>query len=84
MNNDGIEYRVAALLGSEAFDEASEWERFRDLSEARRYIALLGRLGLGAVIYSVTMNAGVADMSTLTEVMRQEVPLEAQIDDIAA
>ena len=34
-----VEFRVAAILGGEAFDRKDEWERFRSLDEARRYMA---------------------------------------------
>lgn len=65
-----VEFRVAAILGGEAFDRKDEWERFRSLDEARRYMDLLAKLGLGCLLYSLSLQAGVQMMETLSESMR--------------
>jgi hypothetical protein len=64
------EFRVAAILGDEPFDAKDEWERFRSLTDARRYMQLLARLGLGCILYGVTVEAGVPQLATLHEITR--------------
>jgi hypothetical protein len=64
------EFRVAAILGEEPFDAKDEWERFRSLTDAKRYMQLLARLGLGCILYAVAVESGVPQMDTLKEISR--------------
>jgi hypothetical protein len=36
MTDERTEFRVAATLGGEPFDDRSEWERFKSLDHAQR------------------------------------------------
>ncbi len=64
------EFRVAAILGDEPFDRRDEWERFRSLTDAKRYMSLLARLGLGCVLYAVPIEAGVPRTDAMQEISR--------------
>jgi hypothetical protein len=66
------EFRVAAILGDEPFDARDEWERFKSMTDAKRYMQLLARLGLGCVLYVLVVEAGVPQLNTLHEITRIE------------
>lgn len=70
MTDERTEFRVAATLGGEPFDERTEWERFKSLDQAQRYAMMLARLGLGAVIFAVAVIGGAPRIDTLKEVAR--------------
>jgi hypothetical protein len=72
MIDDRTEFRVAATLGGEPFDDRSEWERFKSFDQAQRYAMMLARLGLGAVIFAVAVIGGAPRVDTLKEVARVE------------
>ncbi|MCX7324790.1 MAG: hypothetical protein NTZ14_10215 [Hyphomicrobiales bacterium] len=75
MIDDRTEFRVAATLGGEPFDDRSEWERFKSMDQAQRYAMMLARLGLGAVIFAVAVIGGAPRIDTLQEVARIESTL---------
>lgn len=79
MSERDIEFRVAATLGGEPFDGRDEWERFRSVDEAKRYMELLARFGLGAVLYAVPLNAGAPVTTTLTLIDRVESAARARV-----
>lgn len=72
MTDDKVEYRVAAMLGDEPFEDRSEWERFRSLEQATSYAGLLVRLGLGAVVFAFALGGGIPAQAVVTEVARFE------------
>ena len=78
MTEDRTEFRVAATLGGEPFDDRSEWERFKSLDQAQRYAMMLARLGLGAVIFAVAVISGAPRIDTLKEVARIESSLPSE------
>lgn len=77
MPQSEVEYRVAAMLGDEPFEDRTEWERFRSMDQAQRYATLLARLGLGAVIFAVAVIGGAPRVDTLKEVARIEAIRDA-------
>jgi hypothetical protein len=72
MPDDKVEYRVAAMLGDEPFEERSEWERFKSIDQAKSYAGLLVRLGLGAVVFAFALGTGIPAQTVVTEVARYE------------
>lgn len=78
MTEDRTEFRVAATLGGEPFDDRSEWERFKSLDQAQRYAMMLARLGLGAVIFAVAVIGGAPRVDTIKEVARFESARSAE------
>jgi hypothetical protein len=78
MTDERTEFRVAATLGGEPFDDRSEWERFKSLDHAQRYAMMLARLGLGAVIFAVAVIGGAPRIDTLQEVARIESTLPTE------
>lgn len=72
MTEEQTEFRVAATLGGEPFDDRTEWERFKSLEQAQRYAMMLARLGLGAVIFAVAVIGGAPRIDTIKEVARIE------------
>jgi hypothetical protein len=72
MSDERTEFRVAATLGGEPFDERTEWEKFKSLDQAQKYASLLARFGLGAVIFAVAVIGGIPLPETLQEIARVE------------
>jgi hypothetical protein len=72
MSHDKVEYRVAAMLGDEPFEDRSEWERFRSIEQATRYAGLLVQFGLGAVVFAFALGAGIPAQAVVTEVARYD------------